>query len=261
MGCRQAEGAGSPEGRGGGSRARLQEISHLFLSEEGGRSEPAREPFLVLPVLLDNPGQAWLVNALAAALMTGPGSTAVIHPGRESAALEGGFSPGACALIGSVDDPQPLVSRLTALLSTCRPAPALALLPFRSSRIAALAHFGRLLLFMEAGREGVVRAYRYIKDLYRHPPGSPAVGVVVVGAGGEEARVAVDLLQGGVSRFLGGGIIPCGHVPPPQVVTDEWGGACLRPGMLQARLFDIADAVVANTLFQSLTPESHSPGG
>ncbi len=155
----------------GHGTARLEGISHLFLSEERTKDKAPHTSLVTIPLLLDGADQGWLAHDLCHALQERGYPTMILHI--ETKEEENRKS-------GELSSQPQRLAHLLQKTAKLQPATRFCLVPLTHAEPDLLGSLERLLLPVPATSNGIQRAYERIQQLIQHHV--PAIGITMVGA-------------------------------------------------------------------------------
>lgn len=210
-----------------GTKERLQQISHHFLSSAPAPGSGGKGPLMV-PVFMIGERDSFPCNDLARALLargravqvldverdvqepSPPDPSQAPHHERSVPPGDDAGGNGPARAMGVAD-----LGEIVAGVRALKPPPELCLVPLRAVDWPLASFFGSVLLAVPTSREGVTEAYRFAKRAAT-AGGIASVGVTMVGASDpDSAALHFAKLAEGVVRFLGVEVASYGYVPAP----------------------------------------------
>jgi len=235
-----------------GTRKRLANISHHFLSEVGAGSKSLSQPSLLPVLLLDGVDQIWVVHVLEHALKARSRSALVVYLNclmdrHQSQIKEPDDTTSITIPFSRRDDRIEGGSAKERILDTVtidHPEIEYAFIVLTEEQMDAMASFECMLLPVPATLDGIRRAYCETKRLCRL--GRVNIGVVMLGAtDSATARRCFDKLAVGALRFLGASLFYGGCLTAKTYAIDqaiEW-----AQGVTEVS--EIADFILSQQLY------------
>ncbi|KAF0191736.1 MAG: hypothetical protein FD165_1459 [Gammaproteobacteria bacterium] len=248
-----------------GSKERLAEISHHFLSEPAVVVDTRHRPSF-MPVLLDDVADVWVAHCIARALTTRKRPSTVVYVEREmqQAALDTLANIDRRGLVvpltrrGDWNDHNAAQLRLLKSMGTQNSQHKFCLIPISNLQTPVLDIFDRLLMPVAPGLAALRSAYLRIKRLSSNA--NPMIGVTIIACDNQEdARLYFDKLAVAALRFLRQRLIYCGYIPRHFAQ-----GAGVEPVVriaegIPSELRDVTDHILTNKLYVSLTTSDTQP--
>jgi hypothetical protein len=241
-----------------GSKERLAQISHHFLSEPPVAVDTAHRPSF-MPVLLNDVADVWVAHCIARALTTRKRPSTVVYVEREmqQAALDTRANIDRRGLVvpltrrGDWHDHNAAQLRLLKAVGTQNSQHKFCLIPISNMQTTVLELFDRLLMPVAPGLDGLRSAYIRIKRLSGNA--TPAIGVTIIDCDTEEdARLYFDKLAVAALRFLGQRLMYCGYIPRYFAHGDGAPPLNSAAEGIPSELRDVTDHILTNKLYVSL---------
>jgi len=235
-----------------GTRKRLADISHHFLSEDSAGSKSLSQPSLLPVLLLDSVDQIWVVHVLAQALKARSRSSLVIYLNRlmdrhQSQNKEPDDTTGITIPFSRRDDRikgGSVKERILDRIHVDHPEVEYAFVALTEEQMEALASFECMLLPVPATLDGIRRAYCVTKRMYQR--GRVNIGIVMLGATDPAAaRRYFDKLAVGALRFLGASLFYGGCLTAKNFAIDQ--GMEWAQGVTEVS--EIADFILSQQLY------------
>lgn len=251
--------------RAPGSKERLAQISHHFLSEPPVIVETERRPSF-MPVLLNDVADVWVAHCIARALTTRKRPSTVVYVERDmqQAALDTLANIDRRGLVVPLtrrcdwNDHNAAQLRLLKAVGTQHSQHRFCLIPISNMQTPVLELFDRLLMPVTPGLDSLRNAYVRIKRL--SGAATPAIGITVFNCDTrEEADRYFEKLAVAASRFLGQHLIYCGYIPRHYALGAGAGSVIRAAEGIPSELRDVTDHILTNKLYVSLTTSESQP--
>lgn len=248
-----------------GSRERLAQISHHFLSEPLAVVETNRNPSF-MPVLLNDVADVWVAHCVARALTTRKRPSTVVYVEREmqQAALDALANIDRRGLVvpltrrGDWNDHNAAQLRLLKAVGAQNSQHRFCLIPISKVQTPVLDIFDRLLMPVAPRMEALRAAYIRIKQM--SGKATPMIGVTIMDCDGpDDARLYFDKLAVAALRFLGQRLMYCGYIPRHYRHGDDAEVPVNGAEGIPPELRDVTDHILNHHLYVSLTTSESQP--
>lgn len=248
-----------------GSKEKLAQISHHFLSEPLTVVETDRRPAF-MPVLLNDVSEVWVAHCIARALTTRKRPSTVVYVEREmqQAALDTLANIDRRGLVvpltrrGDWNDHNAAQLRLLKAVGVQNSQHKFCLIPVSRIETPVLGIFDRLLMPVASQLDALRNAYVRIKRISANA--NPTIGITVLDCDRrEDAQLHFEKLAVAAMRFLGQRLLYCGYVPRHYAQGAGTGPAIRIAEGIPSELREVTDHILNHNLYVSLTTSENQP--